>query len=71
MLLVREVSAVYDCAPLFVPSIAVHSRPSRLLWINRSTDLLSSPPLSLSPFADDDFDYPLTRCQPRLGRMRF
>ena len=26
--------------PLFVPSIAVPSRPSRLLWINQSTDLL-------------------------------
>ena len=36
--------------PLFV-SIAVPSRPSRLLWINRSTDLLS---LSLSPLADDE-----------------
>ena len=33
--------------PLFVPSIAVPSRPSRLFWINRSTDLLSlSSPLS-------------------------
>ena len=43
------VSAVYDCghaAPLCPqmqnsPSIAVSSRLSRLLWINRSTDLLS------------------------------
>ena len=37
--------------PLFVPSIAVPSRPSRLFWINRSTDLLS---LSLPPLADDE-----------------
>ena len=36
---------------LLVPSIAVPSRPSRLSWINRSTDLLS---LSLSPLADDE-----------------
>ena len=32
--------------PLFVPSTAVPSRPPRLFWINRSTDLL---PLSLFP----------------------
>ena len=53
LLLVWVVSAAYDCAPslLFVPSIAVPSRPSRLFWINRSTDLLS---LSPPPLADDE-----------------
>ena len=53
LLLVWVVSAVCDCAPSlrFVLSIAVPSRPSRLFWINRSTDLLS---LSLSPLADDE-----------------
>ena len=46
--------------PLFVPSTAVPSRPSRLFCINRSTDLLSLPlslSLSLSISFDDDEAY--------------
>ena len=48
-LLVLMVSVVLRLHPLFVPSTAVPSRPSRLSRIDRSTDLLSLSLCYLSP----------------------